>query len=168
MDSRSGLTCPICGGRLETRRDDHLYLESGLDNVTIKDMEIDTCVECGEELYTYSRLEELHRVLAFALASHPARLRGAEIRFLRKYLGWSGTELARQMGVDRSTVSRWEHGKERMGTTAERLLRMMVFRMKPIEEYPTENLAALSQDEIPPAAIGVKEDAGAWAILEAA
>lgn len=164
----SELTCPVCGGALETRREDRPYTASGLDNVTLMDMEIDTCTQCGEELYTYPRLEELHRVLAFALATQPSRLRGSEIRFLRKYLGWSGTEFSRQMGVDRATVSRWENAKERMGTTAERLLRMMVFRLKPIEEYPTEHLADLTRDEIPPAPIGLKEDAGTWTVLEAA
>ena len=53
------------------------------------------------------------------------------------------------MGVDKSTVSRWENEKEPIGPTADRLLRLMVLRQRPIDEYPTEHLAAVAQKDAP-------------------
>jgi DNA-binding transcriptional regulator YiaG len=65
----------------------------------------------------------LNEVLAKAIAKKPHRLTPGEIRFLRKYLGWSGKDFAQFMGVTPETVSRWENGAGRIGETAERFLR---------------------------------------------
>ena len=145
-----------------TSREDYRYEESGLPEVILIDTEIARCQACGEEMAAIPRVEELHRVLAFALASHPARLTGTEIRFLRTYLGWSGKHFARVMGVDPATVSRWEHDKAPMGIQADRLLRMMVFREKPIEEYATEEIQSVSRDDVPPLKLGLRNEQGAW------
>jgi hypothetical protein len=47
----------------------------------------------------------------------PARLSGSEVRYLRKYLGWSGADFAGHVGVDPSTVSNWETDKERRSSS---------------------------------------------------
>jgi DNA-binding transcriptional regulator YiaG len=114
------------------------------------------------------RLEELHRVLAFAIATHPSKLSGSEIRFLRKYLGWSGKDFATTIGVAAETVSRWENDKERIGLVPERLLRVMVFRLKPVEEYPTERLSQLGNHEGPVPVMGLQLDEGRWKHLKLA
>jgi len=158
-------SCPICGSELSSQRLDYAYTESGLPNVTLLDLEIFSCTGCGEEMAAIPCIEDLHRVLAFAIATQACRLSGAEIRFLRKYLGWSGKDFARTMGVDPATVSRWENEKDRIGLVSDRLLRAMVLRLKPIDEYPTERLSELGAEEGPPPTFGFALQRGSWRSL---
>ena len=50
---------------------------------------------------------------------------GAEIRFLRKSLKLSGLELAKLIGVDNATLSRWEQGAKQISKQSDRLLRLI-------------------------------------------
>jgi len=138
--------CPECGTPMSTLVENHRYDESGLPNIVLAGIEKHHCPKCAEELVSIPRMEDLHRTIAFAIAEQLARLSGAEIRFLRKYLGWSGADFARNIGVAATTVSKWENEQEPMGTTAERWLRLAVMRQKPIEEYPTEKQADVADE----------------------
>ena len=60
------------------------------------------------------KIEKLHRTIAMAIVGKKTRLTAEEIRFRRKYLGWSGADFARHMGVTPESISRWENEKERM------------------------------------------------------
>ena len=144
------MKCPECRAEMTA----HLvpayrYTESGLPNVVLHGVTRLECPNGHGGAVSIPRLAGLARVLARAVASGPARLGGAEIRFLRKYLGWSGVDFARTMGVDPATVSRWENDKEPMGPVAERLLRLMAVRGIPVDEYPTERLADVARDDAP-------------------
>jgi putative transcriptional regulator len=75
-----------------------------------------------------------------------AVLSSIEVKFLRKHLGYSSKDFANTIGVSQETVSRWENDKETIGPLADRLLRLMVFRQKPLDEYPTEKLAEVAQE----------------------
>jgi DNA-binding transcriptional regulator YiaG len=108
------------------------------------------------------QLEELHRVIALAVISKSSRLAPQEIRYLRKFLDWSGAELARHLGVDGSTVSRWENGQQAMGPVADRLLRLIVGCRQPERTYPVEKLTQVRSAPAKPARIGVREAKGAW------
>jgi putative zinc finger/helix-turn-helix YgiT family protein len=141
---------------------DHLYTESGLPNVLILEAEFRVCPKCGEEERVLPRIAQLHRVIAEAVAQKVARLTGAEIRFLRKHLGWSGEDFAAVMGVTPSTVSRWENEHESMGATAERLLRLMALRGKPVTEYPNEELKKVAQEAPAPARLRVSSRKSGW------
>src|SRR5262249_15803144 len=89
------MKCPQCNGaELEVRRQNHSYRESGLDNIVLLDVDVRHCPACGEDLISLPRLSELHRAIALALINKAARLTPAEIRYLRKTLGWSGTDFA--------------------------------------------------------------------------
>ena len=93
-------------------------------------------------------MEALFREVARTLATKRARLMPQEIRFLRKHLGLSGRDFARKMGVDHTTVSKWEgvENPRDMGPIAERLLRLFVLTEKPVEEYPREEMASEAPD----------------------
>ena len=147
---------------METRRENHLYAESGLPNVTLLDVEVRQCPRCGERAVAIPRIDELHRVLALAVIHKSARLAPQEVRFLRKYLGWSGSDFARHMGVAPETVSRWENGKEPMGPVADRLLRLMVAHGKPIEEYPLEALTGVAKDDAEPGRLEAFVHGSTW------
>lgn len=123
------MKCITCGGKVKIRRDHHYhYTESGLNNVFLNGILIHNCVvpTCGEEAYEIPRIGELHSILAGTLATQEAKLSPEEIRFLRTHLGFSGVDFARHIGVTPKTVSCWENGKENMGATSERLLRVMI------------------------------------------
>jgi len=142
------MKCMTCGkGELKVSRENHRYTESGLSNVTLLGVEVRRCPKCGDVEVAIPRIAQLHRAIAFVLAGQRAKLTGAEVRFLRKYLGRSGADFAAMIGVTPETVSRWENDREPMGATAERLLRLMVVRDKPIDEYPNERLAEVAQEK---------------------
>jgi len=141
------MKCIECAAELKVDHKDHRYAEAGLDNVTLVGIEVRTCPNCGGEEFVIPHIEELHKLLAFALASKEGSLTPDEIRFLRKYLGLSGAALSKQTGVRAESESRWENGKKLMEAPSERLLRLMVYNMKPMEYYPIEMLAEVANGE---------------------
>ncbi len=154
--------CPVCGeGRLETTNEVRRY-GRGI-NVTLVNVPVRRCPSCGEEFLVIPAIEKLHRLIARDLARSRARLQPGEIRFLRTYLGYSSADFARDMGVSPETVSRWEsdHGPQRMGTAAERLLRLMVLQEKPIASYGLEEMAA--KDAPKRAPLRLQPEAKGWA-----
>lgn len=97
--------------------------------VIIQDVVVlEKCVSCGEEIGTsLPSLEGLVAAVAIARALHPWKLNGDELRFMRKAAGWKSAEMAAQLDVDKSTMSRWENGKGKpMGNGAEKHLRLAV------------------------------------------
>ncbi len=134
------MKCVNCGDRMTSTRGVHRYTESGLSNVTLVNVEIRTCPECGEREIVIPRIDDLHRRIARAIATSPAKLTPEQIRFLRKWLGYSSADFALLMGVRPESVSRWESkdNNSPMTPTAERLLRMFVANHEPVEKYPID------------------------------
>jgi transcriptional regulator with XRE-family HTH domain len=64
-------------------------------------------------------------VIAFAVAAHPCRLKGAEVRFLRKFLGMNGDEFSNLVDIDRTTLSKWENDQQEIGKHSDRLIRFL-------------------------------------------
>jgi putative zinc finger/helix-turn-helix YgiT family protein len=159
------MKCPICNkGVLKTRREDYLYTECGLQNIVLEDIEVDYCSnpKCGEVMPTIPRILALHSQLALHIARQKAKLSGSEIRFLRKYLGWSSRDAAQHLGVTVETMSRWENGQTPMGASAERLLRVLSIREKPVEEYPLEVLTEVGQKNAPRPRLGMRATSKGW------
>lgn len=136
------MTCANCGNKMTGKRENHKYTACGLDYVTLLNVEILRCKSCGEWEVVIPKIEELHRVLALAVAHGKAQLRGSEIRFLRKYLGFSGAEAASALSVTPETMSRWENDKVPISQSAERFLRLMVANQQPTQSYPLDDLMA--------------------------
>ncbi|MCY3018372.1 MAG: hypothetical protein NTW87_04980 [Planctomycetota bacterium] len=139
--------CMECGTRMKVARENFRDKTLGLPNLTLAGVEVRRCPACGAEEVAIPRIEEMHRVVAGALIRKAGRLDGAEIRFLRKSLGWSGMDFARRFGVAPETISRWEHGAP-MDRLAERLLRLAVAREAPVADYRVEDLGFV---DAPPA-----------------
>ena len=70
-------------------------------------------------------LDELRVAIALHLAARKKALNGKEIRFLRKEMDLTQSELARLFGVDAQTVARWEKGETTIAGPAELLLRVV-------------------------------------------
>lgn len=155
------MKCIECGGTMKTRRENYRYDASGLP-VTLAGVEVSRCSKCGAHEVAIPHLEDLHRVIALAVISKSSRLAPQEIRYLRKFLDWSGAELARHVGVDVSTISRWENGQQAMGPVADRLLRLIVGCRQPEPGYPVEKLTEVRAKPAKPVRIGVREAKGTW------
>jgi len=141
--------CLECGGPVKSRLEhSYRYAESGLPNMVLVDaVTITTCTKCGETYVGLQAIETLHREIAHALLLKKGRLAAEEIRFLRKWLGWSGSDFAKRMGTAPETVSRWENGKTPIGPQADRLLRVLVSRSDQVMEYPDAVLEQIATDK---------------------
>ncbi len=158
------MTCLQCGGAMTTARENFKYDASGLPGITLVGVEVSRCPQCGEFEVSIPQIEELHRMLARAVAAKPERLAAEEIRYLRKWLGWSGVDFADHMGVDPATVSRWENDSLQMGGSAERLLRLLVATREPIQSYSLDMLKHISDTKATPLRLGVQADAAGWRV----
>ena len=122
------MKCYQCGqAELQVETGVYEYDLAGLPYpVVLVGVPIERCLVCGEEAVTIPDPEGLHRLMALGIVEAKRSLLGGEIRFLRKLLDKSATDMAALMGVDAKTLSRWENGRQKMGKVAERLLRLLV------------------------------------------
>jgi putative zinc finger/helix-turn-helix YgiT family protein len=161
--------CRNCGkDEMTARAETYLYAESGLPNVVLVGVEVRRCPSCGHHELVLPRVTELHRTIAHAVIHKPTRLSGAEVRYLRKYLGWSGADFAGHVGVDPSTVSNWETDKDPIGTSSDRLLRLMVVHGAPVQEYSLDELVKIEDKRTPPIEVRVAPKGHGWERLQAA
>ncbi len=143
------MRCASCGEPNATKetREMHPYVGCGLDNVILEVAELRVCPDCGAEDLALRNVAALYSALAMAVTSKSARLAGQEVRFLRKFIGLSGQDFARTIGIDPTTVSRWENDKEPIGGTADRLLRLMARAHDPETDATTyDDFDAITRD----------------------
>ncbi len=100
------------------------YTESGLDNVYVDGISV-MRDDDGEEVFTIPAINELHRVIAVGIVSHPKGITGAELRYLRTEMGLTQAELATIVHRDKQSIGRWERGEIEIDGTAETLVRRM-------------------------------------------
>jgi putative zinc finger/helix-turn-helix YgiT family protein len=157
------MTCLVCGTEMKTGRENVRYDACGLPGVVLEDVEVSRCPQCGEYEVAIPQIDDLHKAIAQAVIRKTSRLDAAEIRYLRKYLGWSGVDFATHMGMASATISRWETGAESIGPTADRLLRLMVATRDPVREYPLDMLATITKEpQGKGVRLGVKRDQEGW------
>ena len=120
------LSCAFCGADMIVGREDHPYREAGLGGLTLVDIEVSRCSRCRYYRLGVKEPESLNRAIAEFMIARPRRLTGSQVRYLRRCLSLSETELARRLGVTIGSVSRWEHGAREINGSAERLLRLLV------------------------------------------
>ena len=137
-----GKNCSICGSKelAKTKRVHH-FLESGLLNVYLVDVDVLECRICGEEIVSIPRAPELMNCIAEYIITKPDLLTGREIRFLRKNLLLRINELAALLGVDRVTVSRWENEEKKPSRLADRLIRLLYAQETKVSEEAHQKLS---------------------------
>lgn len=105
------------------------YTESGLDFVYLygEGIRQAVCPKCGTQNIIIKKPQALSRVIKETIVQKNGTLLGDEIRFLRKSIGLSGVEFAKQIGVDSKYLSRLENGKEEShSVTLDKLIRYHV------------------------------------------
>lgn len=142
--------CTNCGEELTFERRNYRYTESGISNVVLQGIEVADCPKCGNSEVIIPRMAKLHRAIARALANSPARLTGEQLRFLRKHLGLSGDQLGRYLHTDKTKISKWERGQDRIGPATDRLVRLLVAaldrELRPGVSAVAQNLQQISDD----------------------
>jgi transcriptional regulator with XRE-family HTH domain len=109
---------------MEGRRENYRYAESGLDSVVLRNVLVFHCKHCGAAVPQIVAASILHRLIAICLLTNEYRLSGAEVRFLRKAVGYTATELAKMAGTSKQVVSRWEN-RSSLGQDSDRLIRLL-------------------------------------------
>ena len=144
-------------------RERHAYDESGLPNVLLAGVEVRRCHSCGDKEVSIPDIDGLHRAMAKCIIEKRPSLTGSEIRFLREFLDLSATALAEQMGVDPSTLSRWENDAQSPTATADRLIRMMVAARGDFSE-PNNWLRQVGQEEASATPLDVSLKNRTWTV----
>lgn len=126
----------------------HHYTESGLDNVVLERVEICQCENCDEEIVRIPAMPELNSAIGEVLIKQESILSGKEIRFLRKNMGLSATQLTKIMGVSNEAISRWENGKQKISKTHDRLIRAIYAINKGLSHEKAKSLIEVSFTEI--------------------
>ena len=121
------MLCPNCSLKMKQTKGNYHYAESGLDNVTLTNLTIYICV-CGEKMPVISDIQGLHKTIAMAIVKSKTILTGEQIRFLRKEIGLKAVEFSKLLSVNKVSVSRWETGKEPLGRSNDKLIRLFFIR----------------------------------------
>ena len=119
------IRCTHCNEEARVLRGTYRFVESGLSSVVLAGIEIARCPKCGNEDPIIPRVNELMRLLALAVIRKPSRLHGEDVRFLRKYTGRNGKDFAKLLGLDPTTLSKWERNHWRPGPGSDRLVRLV-------------------------------------------
>lgn len=145
------MKCESC--RSNTRRriqESYHYTECGLENIYLKNVTLLACEQCGEESLLLSKLLALHETIARGIALQPCALRGPDIRFLRRQLGYSAKRWASFLRIDISTLSRWENSQQEVGPQSDALIRLLYFRLL------DESKGRMTADPVAAASVAVR------------
>lgn len=155
--------CRRCGGEYGPLEPVTVPLRA-LPTVQVTGIEGQRCQSCGSLKYRVPHMEELFRAVAILLVHKPERLSGAEARFLRKWLGWSGQDTAERLGFTPEHVSRWENDKVPISETADKLLRSLARTREPIDDYDAwdAELSTLAKTDPTPLPLTMVKDGSTW------
>lgn len=129
--------CSNCeyGKKLKASYITKKFDESGLDNITLKGVSEFKCPNCGETYSGYGNIDELHSLIAHHLIRKKGLLTNKEIRFLRKYMGYSSAMLAKLVGQKIEHISRIENGKNKVTELFDHYIRLLVIQKFPDRNY---------------------------------
>jgi DNA-binding transcriptional regulator YiaG len=105
------------------------YVESGLENVFLDNIEIYFCGACEIEIPAIPKILRLHETIGLAIVSKKNLLNGADIRFLRRNLRLKSQDWAKLLRSKKETVSRWENDLQAAGPQSDLLIRYLYLRL---------------------------------------
>lgn len=105
------MLCDHCGkSSLKIQRTLYHYTESGLPGIYLKNVKWSECPTCRARTVALPRVGQLHRCIAWHVATKSSMLTGEEIVFLRKMLGKNQKQMAELLGLSQVVLNRWETG----------------------------------------------------------
>jgi len=138
------IKCPKCGNFIQSKIETYKYKESGLDNVFLKNIPAYQC-SCGISFASIFRVSRLNELIAQKLLEKPALLDGKEIRFLRKNMYVPSKDFAKRLGVEKTTISKWENGLQKHREAYDRSIRFLYMINKKIEGEEKNNIFRILQ-----------------------
>jgi DNA-binding transcriptional regulator YiaG len=151
------MKCVMCGASTRPPRLERVPYRAA-PHVTLDGVAVLACSnsDCGETYTEYPDLTGIESRVAEALAARGGRLDGQSVRFLRRWLGWSGQDMALHLSVQPETVSRWETDAVLMAVPTENLLRMCVMNKRHLgSEFELERTLALPNQATPEADVRI-------------
>lgn len=117
-------------------------------NTVLCDIPIERCTNaaCGEQYVTIPNFAGLERLIVRMILRSPHRMRGYEIRFMRKVLGWGADDLAEAVATDVGTVRAWEDGSKVPHPVVDKFIRICVAKESPIEDYGADDVVGPVDD----------------------
>lgn len=105
------MTCNMCDNSKPLRKElkNIKFDECGLDYVTLENVPVYYCSQCGEEYREIPKAGELLEQIAKSLVFKKGRLSGKEVTFLRKFLGFSRRQLSKFFEYTYETWTRFEN-----------------------------------------------------------
>lgn len=140
------MKCTMCENSKQLRKslETVKFDESGLDNVTLHNVPVYHCDQCGEEYREYPNLDKLMEAIAESLIRKEKLLTPSEVVFLRKHLGFSRAQFAVITTHSYSTLNKIEMGypKNPVSEKFDRLVRFCVAIRLRCESYDILNAIA--------------------------
>ena len=100
------------------------YTACGLDNIYLFNGYELHQTEDGEGV-SIRDLDGLHNAIGVGLAEHKKLLSPKELKWFRKQIDLTQSELAQLLGYSSQSVARWEKGEAKIPGAAERIIRML-------------------------------------------
>lgn len=120
---------------------------------------------CGEWVIDID-MNKLQTFVFKALIHKPFRLSGKEIKFMRKFVDMTTTELGKKLGFTHAAVVKWEKEQVKINPSLEIYLRMFFLKrfnnkdknlIKIFDEIKPEKLMEMQDEESPSLSLGPKE-----------
>jgi len=133
------MICHECNSNMKESQEVYHYTESGLDNVYLGNICMHRC-KCGESFPSIHNIIELNTVIGREIVKKPTSLDGREIVFLRKNVGLNAKTFADYLGIDKSTLSRWENNQQIIAKSNDRFIRLIYATLKGLPGEDIDNL----------------------------
>lgn len=118
----------------------HKYSESGLSNITLLGVTKYHCDNCGETTYNLGDVNQLNKLIVNSLIRKDSLLNGEEVKFLRKFMGYSGEMLGKIMGYTKDHIYKVESGSQEVNITIDHMMRFAVVNKDPDRYYDVHDL----------------------------
>ena len=147
----------------EIRSVPYEYTESGLQGIFLHSG-YETADIDGETFVSVIDTEGLHRCIGEHIVFNRKELSSEEVKFLRKTLDMTQSELGRWIGQSGQQIARWEKGQSTIPGPADRLLRA-IFLFQTMDEEERDEFIELLQsldemDEQPPQRLDFRFEEG--------
>lgn len=101
------------------------YKRCGLDNIYLINGFEEEYDQDGERYVSVLDVDDLHKAIGVHLVTYTKTLAPKEIRFLRKTLNLTQSDMGRLIDQSAQQIARWEKGESNISGPADRLLRLM-------------------------------------------
>jgi putative zinc finger/helix-turn-helix YgiT family protein len=118
--------CSNCGADARiVNGKNYRFKDTPLRHVVLCGISLIECPTCKNVDPIIPSLNDLFSSLAHAVVNKPSRLKGDEIRFLRKYVHKTQAQFARIVGLDPTTISKYENDDDIPGAQTDKLIRLV-------------------------------------------